>query len=174
MVCAHTREHKDPRKPSGNNGRRDQGQEAPPQGLLFLQQSHTTAGMEGTTFANITCFKCRRKGHYANRCPGINESGFNALQIHSDSNEDEHIHFMFTQVNLRNIPDTWVLLDSQSMVSIFRNKELLRGIHKVPDAMTLVTKGGILKSSMKGDIVNFGTVWYNENSIANILSLSEV
>ena len=40
--------------------------------------------------------------------------------------------------------------------------------------MTLITNGGTLLSNMKGDVVNFGSVWYNENSLANILSLSEV
>ena len=40
--------------------------------------------------------------------------------------------------------------------------------------MTLITNGGTLLSNMKGDGINFGSVWYNENSLANILSLSEV
>ena len=40
--------------------------------------------------------------------------------------------------------------------------------------MALLTNGGIFESHMKGDIANYGSVWFNENSLANILSLSEV
>ena len=33
---------------------------------------------------------------------------------------------------------------------------------------------GIFDSYMVGDLPNFGTVWYNDKSLANILSLSDV
>lgn len=40
--------------------------------------------------------------------------------------------------------------------------------------MTLVTNGGVMKYNMKGNIINFGLVWFNENSLANIISLEEI
>ena len=155
LLCAHTPEHKDSRKP----GKKQPGQEVTPQGLSFLQESEIIAGRDGVKLANILCFKCRRKGHYANLCPGAPESDFNALQIQDDgTNDQQNLHFMFTQVRLKRIPDTWVLLDSQSTVSIFKNKHLLQDIRIVPERMTIVINGGALESRMKGDTVNFGTI----------------
>jgi len=40
--------------------------------------------------------------------------------------------------------------------------------------MKVFTNGGTQTSSMVGEVRNFGTVWYNPQSLANILSLAEV
>jgi hypothetical protein len=64
-------------------------------------------------------------------------------------------------------------LDSQSTVHVFNNKELLTDIRMHPEGRTLrvFTNGGHMDSQMVG---RFGDidVWYNPNSIANILSLA--
>jgi len=72
------------------------------------------------------------------------------------------------------IPPSWVLLDSQSTVSVFRNKHLLSSVRDSDHSMKVFTNGGTQTSSMVGEVRNFGTVWYNPNSLANILSLAEV
>jgi len=37
--------------------------------LSFAQTTMIVPGISGTTYANITCFGCRSKGHYSNECP---------------------------------------------------------------------------------------------------------
>ena len=72
------------------------------------------------------------------------------------------------------IDPSWVLLDSQSTISVFRNKNMLNNIRQSPHVLRAITNGGYQDSNMVGDFPNLGTVWYNADSIANILSLAEV
>ena len=73
------------------------------------------------------------------------------------------------------IPDHYVLLDSDSTVSIFRNPDLLTDIHEVDEPLHLETNGGGHQISTKmGTVKNVGKVWYNPESIANVLSLAQV
>jgi len=73
------------------------------------------------------------------------------------------------------IPDTWVLLDSQSTVSVFRNPDFLTDIkEKEGKHLKVYTNGGSQVSNMVGTIKEYGEVWYNNECLANILSLAEV
>jgi hypothetical protein len=73
------------------------------------------------------------------------------------------------------IPDHYVLLDSDSMVSIFCNSNLLTDIHDAPEPLILENNGGGHQvPTQMGTITNFGTVWYNPESITNILFLAQV
>lgn len=73
------------------------------------------------------------------------------------------------------IPDYYVLLDSDSTVSIFRNPDLLKDIHVVDDPLLLETNGGGRQvSNQMGTLEGFGPVWYNPESLANVLSLAQV
>jgi hypothetical protein len=71
------------------------------------------------------------------------------------------------------IPKHFVLLASDSTVSIFCNADLLTDIHDVDDPLYLATNGGHQISKQMGMLPNFGPVWYNPDSIANILSLAQ-
>ena len=52
---------------------------------------------------------------------------------------------------------------------------MLKNIRKVKgEPLTLKTNGGIHRTDMIGDIPNFGTAWFSDNSLANILSMVEV
>jgi hypothetical protein len=73
------------------------------------------------------------------------------------------------------IPSHFVLLDSDSSISIFNNASMLDDIHDVDTPLVLQSNGGGHQvTSQMGSIKNFGEVWYNPQSIANILSLSDV
>jgi hypothetical protein len=51
---------------------------------------------------------------------------------------------------------------------------MITNIRTNPTIVCATTNGGHQTSTLVGDFKNLGTVWYNPNSIANILSLSEV
>jgi hypothetical protein len=73
------------------------------------------------------------------------------------------------------IPDHYVILSMSATVSIFCNPNMLTDIHDVDTRLCLETNGGgRLIIYQKGTVPNFGEVWYHPDSIANILSLSEV
>ena len=72
------------------------------------------------------------------------------------------------------IPSSWILLDSQSTVSVFKNKRLLHDIRDSPTTLRVHTNGGTQLSHQIGTVKNFGDVWFNPESLANILSMSEV
>jgi hypothetical protein len=40
--------------------------------------------------------------------------------------------------------------------------------------MILKTNGGDLVTNLKADVVDFGEVWYNPNSVTNIFSMAEM
>jgi hypothetical protein len=95
-----------------------------------------TAGADDVTHTHVTCFRCEHKGHYADKCP----DGPNATLLQTEAaaavtllqashtetiiaadNMNPVSDFTFTQLPSRHelIPSSWVLLDSQSTVSVF-------------------------------------------------------
>ena len=162
----------------------------------FLQQQ-LVPGTDGVTHPNRTCFNCHLPGHFAHQCPtrttarrsssnnvpiSRKDVGFTTdvgtalLQADAstkDNSDDFKIEIMFHQ-GYQDIPDHWILLDSQSTTCVFRNKVFLSNIRKSPRTLNLITNGGTHTSTLIGDLGNFGAVWYNEKSLANILSLADV
>ena len=60
-------------------------------------------------------------------------------------------------------------------MSIFRNPNLLTDIRDVDEPLYLETNGGGQQITHQvGTVAGFGDVWYNPDSIANILSLAQV
>jgi hypothetical protein len=52
----------------------------------------------------------------------------------------------------------WILLDNQSSVTVFSNKELVENIRDTNDTLTLHTNGGVLTTSQKCAIPQWGEV----------------
>jgi Zinc knuckle len=148
-------------------------------GLTFTQTSDKVPSTDGKLHPEVRCYKCDKSGHYATQCPS--NSSVQLLQFNEEGSSTigntPNLNFTFFQkidMPLSIIPDHWVLLDSQSTVSVFKNKLFLTNIRESDTAMTVYTNGGTQVLSLIGDVKNFGTVWYNPDSLANILSLAEV
>jgi hypothetical protein len=92
---------------------------------------------------------------------------------------DESVYqseFSFAQASTGHniIPNTWILLNSQSTVSVFKNRKLLSNIRQSPMTLRVHINGGTQTSTEIGTVKNFGDVWFNTNSLANILSMANV
>jgi hypothetical protein len=73
------------------------------------------------------------------------------------------------------VPTSWILLDNQSTVNLFSNKELLTNIRTTDRVINIRCNAGVMRTSMIGDLPGYdGEVWYNPKGIANIFSLSDV
>ena len=98
------------------------------------------------------------------------------LQMADDEPNSYQSEFSFAQAatghNL--IPHTWILVDSQSTVSVFKNRRLLSNIRLSFKTLRVHTNGGTQTSTEMGTVKNFGDVWFNTNSLANILSMAHV
>ena len=148
--------------------------------MSFLQVS-PVPGTDGVTHGSIKCYACQKMGHYAGQCPreAEAEEGVQLLNVElEESYEEEYVsEFVFLQkqdTRLSHIPSTWVLLDSCSTVSVFKTRKYVTNIRKGDRILKALTNGGHQSSTDIADTQNFGHVWFNEDSLANILSLAEV
>jgi hypothetical protein len=89
---------------------------------------------------------------------------------YSYDNWDE---FNFHQSNHKVNP-AWTLLDNCSTTGIFCNKKLLTNIRPSNTTLKIHCNAGTKEVNQVGTLNNYGTVWYSDSAIANILSLSQV
>jgi hypothetical protein len=82
--------------------------------------------------------------------------------------------FLFHQADASLIPDSWILLDSQSTVSVFKNPKLLSNVRPSSSTLRVHTNGGTQLSTQLGTVTDFGDVWFDPESLANILSMAVV
>ena len=139
-------------------------------GITFAQSS-TVTGNNGVTHDDVECFRCHSYGHYASYCPSTNTNSSTAAPPNTTLTQHA---YMMAQHDPNEIDRTWILLDSQSTISVFNNPTMLSNIRPSCHEIRVLTNGGHQVSNMIGEFKNLGTVWYNPKSIANILSLSEV
>ena len=72
--------------------------------------------------------------------------------------------------NLRNL----ILLDNQSTVDLFCNRQLVSHVWDAKDSMTVHGNGGSLTTTTKAYVRNYGEVWFHKDAITNILALINV
>jgi hypothetical protein len=108
-------------------------------GMTFVQSGEVIAGTDGVTHTGVTCFRCEHKGHNADKCPNgpnatllqseaaaavtlLQASHTQVIVAGDDTANKEVSDFTFTQLPSCHelIPSSWVLLDSQSTVSVFK------------------------------------------------------
>jgi len=139
----------------------------PEASAMTFAQRGTVAGRNGVVHDGITCFNCQNIGHYSSDCPeeqGVGANGTTLVQY----------AYMMAQADETGIDPDWILLDSQSTISVFKNASMLTNVRPSAHVLRALTNGGHQDSNMVGDFPNLGTVWYNAKSIANILSLADV
>jgi hypothetical protein len=79
---------------------------------------------------HLTCFQCGQQRHYANEYPTRHEQHFpgsNSMVVGMECH-------VFSQA-ASNIPATWILLDNQSTMDLFSNRNLLTNIRRSPTRM---------------------------------------
>jgi hypothetical protein len=81
------------------------------------------------------------------------------------------LHHSFAQVD--SLKDS-ILLDSDSTDTIFCNSEYVTNIRDSPTAMVMNTNGGPMVTKQLCDVPFLGTVWFNKNSLTNIVSLAHM
>ena len=101
-------------------------------------------------------------------------------------NSNLHFHFFKQKIETLNdevimqigsdgkLPKSWILLDNQFTVDVFYNKELLINIRKQHKKLDIHCNAVIATTTLIGNLPGYGTVWYDANIIANILSLARV
>jgi hypothetical protein len=67
-----------------------------------------------------------------------------------------------------------ILLDNQSSVTVFSNKELVENIRDTNDTLTLHTNGGVLTTNQKCDIPQWGEALFAPDGLTNIFSYAEM
>jgi hypothetical protein len=141
--------------------------------ILAQRASTPVAGTDGVTRTTVTCFLCNQAGHMQGECPtgqpppasivsGTTLTQY-AFVLAQAAGEGEH-----------GIDPDWILLDSQSTISVFEKPSFLTNIRRSTHVLRAITNGGHQDSNMVGDFPNLGEVWFNRDSIANILSLADV
>ena len=156
------------------------GASAPePSATTFVQQGNgamsyqqrvaaSVAGTDGVLHAGISCFGCGGYGHYSDMCTGAP----NNTPTTTGTTLTQYAFMLAQSCDMGIDPDS-ILLDSQSTISVFRNPRMLTNIRRSKHTLRAITNGGYQDSNLVGDFANLGEVWFNENSIANILSLAD-
>ena len=145
-------------------------------------------GTNGVTFENIRCYRCNHFGHYADKCGVVlmqnQVSSNNVDDGDLSASSDDSVGFSFCQITLaqvnskdryKGLKPSWVLLDTQSSCDIFANRKLLKNIRDVDgNGLLMQSNGGNFRATQMGSVKGYGEVWYNQNSLANILSFANV
>lgn len=183
------------RNPMGRDHDREQRAGGTITGMQYIQQTHVVPGTDGRSFPTSICRKCQQHGHFSRNCPGIppKDGVLPGVQQHAqstivsdDSNvakdteatdtEDElMVSFQGLARNfvLSECDDRSILIDSGSTCSVFRNANLLIDIESSKTLRAFIN-GGHQDSNQVALLPDFFKVWYNPDSLMNILALSDV
>jgi hypothetical protein len=139
--------------------------------------------------AIVTCYRCQKKGHYTSSYPtkeGDKDSAAparaggtvaEALQqlVLADPPEDygEYEEFSFHQAQ-RHVNPNWIILDSGSTSNIFCNHKLVINVRLSSGSLKVHCSASTKVVKHVATLKNYGTVWFNAEGIANIISMALV
>ena len=137
---------------------------------MFVQNATNklpVARMDGHLFERTLCYNCQTYGHYAGNCNEPNIRGTTLVY-------DGFLMIQMVCKKYSHVSKEWILLDTQSTISVFNNKQFLTNILESKETLHAIMTGGYQDSYQVVEFPNLGTVWYNHNSITNILWMKEV
>lgn len=144
---------------------------------------------KGRDGKELKCWICDQHGHKRGDCKALLNSltylakkGKTFEQLQKEVKDGVALvtikgfeEYIMAEKNKRPFNDYDVLLDNQATVSIFNNRTLLTNIRKAPTPITIGGIGkGKLKATMVGEFLWLGTVYFNPESIANILCFYDI
>jgi len=139
------------------------------------------AGSNGVTKINSKCYLCNNWGHIRYYYPTVKSKeavqGMRAqlslTQFSLTQTDDYNVSASPSTPNI--VPKHWLILDSGSTTSTIMNRDLIKDRYSMNDAIRVFSDGSHQDYSEKGTLTVFPfEVYDNPNSLANILSLSEV
>ena len=123
--------------------------------MTFAQRG-SVGGIDGITHNGITCYICQLVGHYATQCP--TEGASHSLSITGAT----LIQYAFVMAQANPAPEgidpTGILLNSQSTISVFNNRSMLKNVCSSSHVLRAFTNGGFQDSDMIGEFPNLGNV----------------
>jgi Zinc knuckle len=144
---------------------------------LAQRTAIAVAGTDGSTRPEATCYACNLPGHMRNECPAVRSATTTQMPAATTGTTLTQYAYVLAQAareGEHGIDPNWILLDSQSTISVFKNDAFLTNIRDSGHTLRAITNGGHQDSNHVGDFPNLGEVWFNRDSIANILSLADV
>jgi len=123
-------------------------------------------GTDGQARSHVQCYNCGWHGHYLTKCPAPRQNRGGMYHFYC---------FTFNQVHLGGLPLTVIILDTGSTFNSFFNRQLLENI-QVCNGIRAYSNGGSMDYSVNGSVQILPALkaYYNEDSLANILSMAEV
>jgi hypothetical protein len=86
---------------------------------------------------------------------------------------DSYDEFSFPQLH-RHVNPNWILIDTGSTSDIFCNRKLVTDIQFSSGSWKVHCNAVTKVVNNVATLLNYGTVWFNEDGIANIMSMSLV
>ena len=119
------------------------------------------------------------EGHNNGAMETAHQSHIDSIELNMESDsDDESLILSFqghqSKFNMHGQDAEDILIDTGSTHSVFKSKNMLTNMKMAPHRLRAFTNGGHQDSTMLGDLPGFFTVWYNPQSLVNILSMSDV